>query len=189
MRAIPNMTVCCPCDANEMTLAVTALADYEGPAYLRLGRLAVENVTPALEGYSFELGKGVVLREGTDVTIVAVGMMVQMALEAATILAGEGIEARVINMHTIKPLDEALILKAAQKTGAMVVSEEHNIMCGLGAAVAEYLSGTCPIPVIRHGVEDTFGRSGKAPLVLEYYGLTPAVMAEKARKAVAMKKG
>lgn len=189
MRAIPTMTVCCPCDANEMNLAVAALAAYEGPAYLRLGRLAVETVTDTAEGYTFELGKGVTLREGNDVTLVANGMMVQMALKAAEMLAGEGIDARVINIHTIKPLDEALILKAAQETGAIVVSEEHNIIGGLGAAVSEYLASTYPVPVVRHGVEDTFGRSGKAPLVLEHFGLTPEVMAEKARKAVSMKRG
>ncbi len=187
MRAVPNMLVCCPCDAHEMEQAVEALAAYDGPAYLRLGRLAVENVTPSMPGYRFELGKGAVLRDGTDVAIAATGMMVQMALQAAEALAAEGISARVLDLHTIKPLDEALILQAAQETGAIVTSEEHNIIGGLGAAVAEYLSGVCPVPVVRHGVGDTFGRSGKAPLVLEHYGLTPAVLAEKARAAVALK--
>ena len=188
MRVVPNMLVCCPCDANEMKLAVNALAEYDGPAYLRLGRLAVETVTDAIPGYRFELGKGAVLRPGKDVTIVAVGMMVQMALQAAELLAGEGIDARVIDMHTIKPLDEELLIQAARETGAVVTTEEHNIIGGLGEAVAGCLAAACPVPVLRHGVEDTFGRSGKAPLVLEHYGLTPQAIAEKARKAVACKK-
>ena len=188
MRSIPGMLVCCPCDGNEMKLAVKALLDYDGPAYLRLGRLAVETVTDAVEGYSFELGKGSVLREGGDVTIIAAGMMVQMALKAAGILAAEGVSARVIDMHTIKPLDEELVLKAARETGAIVTSEEHNIIGGLGEAVAGYLSGVCPVPVVRHGVNDEFGRSGKAPLVLEHYGLTPGGIAAKARAALALKK-
>ncbi len=188
MRVVPNMLVCCPCDANEMKLAVNALAEYDGPAYLRLGRLAVETVTDAIPGYRFELGKGAVLRPGKDVTIVSVGMMVQMALQAAELLAGEGIDARVIDMHTIKPLDEELLIQAARETGAVVTTEEHNIIGGLGEAVAGCLAAACPVPVLRHGVEDTFGRSGKAPLVLEHYGLTPQAIAEKARKAVACKK-
>ncbi|MBE6017909.1 MAG: transketolase family protein [Lachnospiraceae bacterium] len=187
MRAIPGMTVLCPCDANEMRLAVKALLDYEGPAYMRLGRLAVENVTDQLPDYKFELGKGCILKEGTDVTLIANGLMVQRALKAAEILAGEGISAEVIDMHTIKPLDEALVLASAKKTGAVVVSEEHTIIGGLGSAVAEFLGGTYPVPVIRHGVNDEFGRSGKAEEVLSLYGLTAEVMAEKAKAAIAMK--
>ncbi|MBU5434712.1 transketolase family protein [Pseudoflavonifractor sp. MSJ-37] len=188
MRSIPGMLVCCPCDGYEMTQAVKALLDYEGPAYLRLGRLAVETVTDSIPGYSFELGKGVTLRDGKDVTIVATGMMVQMALKAADILVADGIDARVLDMHTIKPLDEELLLKAAHETGAVVTTEEHNILGGLGEAVAGYLSGVCPVPVVRHGVNDVFGRSGKAPLVLEHYGLTPEGIATQARAAVALKK-
>ena len=188
MRVLPGMVVCCPCDGHEMKLAVKALLDYEGPAYLRLGRLAVETVTDTIPGYSFELGKGVTLREGKDATIIATGMMVQMALEAARTLADEGIDVRVLDLHTIKPLDEELVLKAAQETGAIVTSEEHSIIGGLGEAVAGYLAGVCPVPVVRHGVEDVFGRSGKAPLVLEHYGLSPKVLAEKVRAALAMKK-
>ena len=188
MRVLPGMVVCCPCDGHEMKLAVKALLDYEGPAYLRLGRLAVETVTDTIPGYSFELGKGVTLREGKDATIIATGMMVQMALEAARTLADEGIDVRVLDLHTIKPLDEELVLKAAQETGAIVTSEEHNVIGGLGEAVAGYLAGVCPVPVVRPGVEDVFGRSGKAPLVLEHYGLSPKVLAEKVRAALAMKK-
>lgn len=187
MRAIPGMTVLCPCDANEMRLAVKALLDYEGPAYMRLGRLAVENVTDQLPDYKFELGKGCVLKEGTDVTLIANGLMVQRALKAAEILAEQGISAEVIDMHTIKPLDEELVLASAKKTGAVVVSEEHTIIGGLGSAVAEFLGGTYPVPVIRHGVNDEFGRSGKAEEVLSLYGLTAEVMAEKAKAAIAMK--
>lgn len=187
MRALPGMLVCCPCDAHEMTLTVKALLDYDGPAYLRLGRLAVETVTDAIPGYSFTLGKGATLREGRDVTLVATGMMVQMALQAAELLKAEGVDARVLDIHTIKPLDEELILRAAKETGCIVTTEEHNVIGGLGAAVCEYLSGACPVPVVRHGVPDVFGRSGKAPLVLEHYGLTPAAIAEKARAALAMK--
>ena len=188
MRAIPGMMVLCPCDGYEMEQAVQALMEYEGPAYMRLGRLAVETVTDSIEGYKFELGKGVTLRDGKDVTIIATGMNVQMALQAAETLAGEGISARVIDMHTIKPLDEELVLKAAQETGCIVTTEEANVLGGLGAAVTEYLAGVCPTPVVRHGVEDEFGRSGVAPKVLEAYGITAAGIVEKVKKAIALKK-
>ena len=188
MRAIPGMTVLCPCDGNEMRLATEALLNYDGPAYMRLGRLAVETVTDAIDGYSFEIGKAAKLQEGKDVTIIAVGMMVQMALQAAELLKAEGISARVLDMHTIKPLDEAAVLAAAKETGCIVTSEEANVLGGLGAAVTEYLGGVCPVPVIRHGEQDEFGRSGKAPLVLEAFGLSPAKIAESAKKAIALKK-
>ena len=188
MRAIPGMTVLCPCDGYEMERAVEALMEYNGPAYMRLGRLAVETVTDAIEGYHFELGKGVMLKDGADVTIVAVGMMVQEALKAAGLLAAEGVSARVINMHTIKPLDTDLLLKAARETGAIVTSEEHNVFGGLGAAVAEFLSENEPVPVVRHGVQDEFGRSGKAQLVLKAYKLTAEEIAAKAKEAIAKKK-
>ncbi len=188
MRAIPGMTVLCPCDGHEMRLATEALLNFDGPAYMRLGRLAVETVTDAIPGYQFEIGKAVQLAEGKDVTIVATGMMVQMALEAAKALQGDGISARVLDMHTIKPLDEAALLAAAQETGCVVTTEEANVLGGLGAAVCEYLSGVCPVPVVRHGVNDEFGRSGKAPLVLDAYGLNAANIAACAKKAVSMKK-
>lgn len=187
MRAIPNMTVLCPCDGNEMKQAVKALLAYDGPAYLRLGRLAVETVTDQVEGYEFQIGKGVLLRDGQDVTVVAVGMMVQMALTAADILAEEGISIRVIDMHTIKPLDTEILLAAARDTGCIVTSEEANIVGGLGSAVSEYLTSVCPVPVIRHGVEDEFGRSGAAQKVLEAYHLTPAGIADKVRQALTLK--
>ena len=187
MRAIPNMTVLCPCDGNEMKQAVKALLAYDGPAYLRLGRLAVETVTDQVEGYEFQIGKGVLLRDGQDVTVVAVGMMVQMALTAADILAEEGISVRVIDMHTIKPLDTEILLAAARDTGCIVTSEEANIVGGLGSSVSEYLTSVCPVPVIRHGVEDEFGRSGAAQKVLEAYHLTPAGIADKVRQALTLK--
>ena len=188
MRSIPGMVVCCPCDANEMRQAVQALVEYDGPAYLRLGRAAVEDVTSSLPGYAFKLGEGAVLRDGGDVTIVAVGGMVQEALKAADLLKGEGVDARVIDMHTVKPLDEALVLKAAKETGAIVTTEEHNIIGGLGSAVADYLAGVYPVPVVRHGVNDEFGRSGKAAEVLEAYGLTAVGIVEKVRAALALKR-
>ena len=188
MRQLPGMVVLCPCDGNEMRLAVEALLNYEGPAYLRLARSATEIFTDEMEGYSFEIGKGVTLADGSDVTIIATGIMVGMALKARELLAAEGVSARVIDMHTIKPLDEELVLKAARETGAIVTSEEASVLGGLGGAVAELLAETCPVPVVRHGVNDTFGRSGTAAAVLEYYGLTPEVLAEKCRKAFGMKK-
>lgn len=188
MRAIPGMMVLCPCDGHEMRLATRALLDYDGPAYMRLGRLAVDTVTDAIPGYTFELGKGVTLKDGSDVTIIAVGMMVQMALKAASDLALEGISARVIDMHTIKPLDTELVLKAAKETGAIVTTEEANVLGGLGAAVAEYLSENYPVPVVRHGVNDEFGRSGKAPLVLDAYGVNADGIIAKVKQALAMKK-
>ena len=187
MRAIPGMTVVCPCDANEMDKAVEALLAYDGPAYLRLGRLGVETVTDCVKGYKFELGRGICLRKGTDVTIVAVGMMVQMALEAAEILAQKGVSARVIDMHTIKPLDTAIIKKAAKETGAIVTTEEASVVGGLGGAVAEYVAENCPVPVIRHGVKDEFGRSGAAQAVLDFYGLTPEEIAKCALAAIKKK--
>ena len=187
MRAIPGMVVLSPCDGPEMRLAVKALLDYDGPAYMRLGRLAVDSVTDSIPGYSFEIGKGVTLRDGSDVTIVATGMMVQMALQAAEALAGEGLSARVLDFHTIKPLDEELLTRAARETGAIVTTEEANILGGLGAAVCECLAETCPVPVVRHGVRDEFGRSGAAKKVLAAYGLTAEAIADAARRAIAKK--
>lgn len=188
MRAIPGMLVCCPCDGNEMRCAVEALINYNGPAYLRLERPATEIFTDEVEGYSFELGKGVTLREGTDLTIIANGITVGMACKASDALKAEGISARVIDMHTIKPLDNELVLKAAEETGCILTVEEHSVIGGLGSAVCELLSGTCPVPVVRHGVNDVFGRSGTANAVLEYFGLTPECIAAKAKEALAMKK-
>ena len=188
MRSIPGMLVCCPCDGNEMRLAVEALINYNGPAYLRLQRPSTEIVTDSIEGYQFELGKGAVLKDGSDATLITCGIIVPMALKAAEILAADSISLRVIDMHTIKPLDEELVLKAARETGCIVTAEEHSVIGGLGSAVCEYLSGVCPVPVLRHGVNDTFGRSGTANAVLEYFGFTPDALADKVRQAIKLKK-
>lgn len=187
MSAIPGMMVVNPCDGPEMRLAVRALLEYDGPAYLRLGRMAVESVTDETPGYEFALGKAAVLRDGSDVTIAATGLMVQRAVAAADMLAGQGVSARVLDVHTIKPLDTEAIIAAARETGCIVTSEEHSVIGGLGSAVASVCAENCPVPVLRHGVNDEFGRSGKAELVLRAYGLTAEVIAEKAMKAVALK--
>ena len=187
MRTIPGMTVINPADAVEARAAVEAAILHKGPVYMRFGRAAV----PVLfdkETYRFEIGKGIQMTEGKDVTIVATGIMVDLALQAKELLASEGIGARVINMPTIKPIDREILAKAAQETGAIVTAEEHNIIGGLGAAVAETVSELCPVPVLRVGVEDTFGRSGKVPALLEMYGLTPANIAAKAKAAIGLKK-
>ncbi|MBR5319561.1 MAG: transketolase family protein [Peptococcaceae bacterium] len=185
MRAVPNMTVIVPADGVETKQAVMAAAEHQGPVYIRLGRPKV----PVLFGddYKFEIGKGVVLREGTDVTLVGTGIMVSKAMEAADLLAADGISAAVVNISTIKPLDNGLITEMAQKTGAVVTCEEHNIYGGLGSAVAEVLVETCPVPMARVGVEDKFGESGLPDQLLEKYGLTAASIAEKAKAVVAKK--
>ena len=188
MSAIPGMLVLNPCDAHEMRQAVQALIEYKGPAYLRLGRMAVETVTDSVPGYKFELGRAAALREGSDLTICATGLMVQRALAAAELLAGEGVSTRVLDFHTIKPLDGEALLAAARETGCIVTTEEHSIVGGLGAAVASFLAARCPVPVLRHGVRDVFGRSGKAEQVLEAYGLTPAGIVETARAALELKR-
>ncbi len=188
MRTIPGMTVICPADANEAYAAVEAAINYVGPVYMRFGRFAVPNLTAEMENYKFTLGKGVVMKEGCDVSIVATGYMVHLALEAAEILSAEGINAEVINIHTVKPLDSELIISSAKKCGAVVTAEEHSVIGGLGSAVCEALAENCPVPALRVGVEDLYGRSGKVPELLEIYGLTAANIAAKARAAVAMKK-
>ena len=187
MRSIPGMTIINPADAIEARAAVEAAINIDGPVYMRFGRYAVPVVNDN-EDYRFEVGKGVTLREGADVTIVATGLMVGMALEAAETLAAEGISARVVNIHTIKPIDRDIIAAAARETGAIVTAEEHNIIGGLGSAVAEVVAEECPGPVLRVGVNDEFGHSGKVPPLLEMYGLTPANIAEHAKKAIALKK-
>lgn len=188
MRDIPNMLVCNPADANEMKLAVEALLNFEGPAYLRLQRLATEVFTDTIDGYDFKLGKSITLKEGNDVTIIATGLTVAIALSAAKELEKENISARVIDMHTIKPLDEEAVLKAAKETKCIVTTEEHSIVGGLGGAVCELVSGTYPVPVIRHGVNDEFGRSGEPNAVLEYYKITAEEIAKKAKEAIKLKK-
>jgi len=188
MRVIPGMTVICPADGPETYAAVEAALKWEGPVYLRFGRYAVPEVTAGESVAPFEIGRGRTLREGADVLIVAVGYMVHLAVEAADLLAAEGISAEVIDMHTVKPLDTELLVRSAEKTGAVVTAEEHNIVGGLGSAVAEALSENCPVPLERVGVRDTFGRSGKVPQLLELYGLTSAEIAAKAKAAIARKK-
>ncbi len=186
MRTIPGMTVLNPADAREGAAALKAALEMNGPCYIRYGRYAVPVLTDD-EGFTFEIGKGQTLTDGNDVTIAATGMMVAAALEAASALACRGIYARVLNIHTIKPLDRALIMKAAAETGAIVTAEEHNIIGGLGSAVAECVSETCPVPVLRVGVKDEFGRSGKVPPLLEMYGLTAEAIVAKVEEALRIK--
>lgn len=170
MRVIPGMVVINPSDAVEARAAVQAAIEYVGPVYLRFGRAAVPVINDG-EDYKFEIGKGVLLREGTDVTIAATGICVSAALEAAEKLAEDGINAEVINIHTIKPLDEELIIKSAKKTGKVVTAEEHSIIGGLGGAVSEVLSEKAPTPVCRIGLNDIFGESGSAGALVAKYGL------------------
>ena len=170
MRTIPGMTVVVPADDVEAKAAVRAAYEYEGPVYMRFGRLAVP-VFNDPDTYEFELGKGVLLREGTDVTIVACGLMVQAALEAADTLAEKGVSAEVIDMHTIKPIDADLIVRSASKTGRVVTCEEHSVIGGLGSAVCDVLAEKCPVPVRKIGVQDTFGYSGPAVDLLHEFGL------------------
>ena len=186
MRSLPNMTVLVPADEEETRQAIAWAAAYQGPVYIRLGRMSVDNVSP--EGYVFAPAKAAVLTEGNDVALIANGVMVMAALEAAKTLAAEGIQARVINMASVKPLDEAAVVSAAKETGTIVTCEEHSIIGGLGSAVAEVLAEQAPAPLERVGVKDTFGESGKPKELLAKYGLTAADVAEAARRVVARKK-
>ena len=185
MRTIPGMTIINPADETEAKKAVRAALELDGPVYMRFGRLAV----PVIFGddYNFEVGKGVELKDGTDVTVIATGLMVNEALEAYEILKNEGISARIINMHTIKPLDKEIVLKAARETGAIVTAEEHSVIGGLGAAVSETVCEECPVPVVKLGVNDTFGHSGPAVKLLDEFGLRAANIAQKAKQAIALK--
>ena len=186
MRTIPGMTIVNPADDVEARAAVFAAAEVNGPFYLRFGRLATPRIYD--ENYKFELGKGVQLKEGTDVTIIATGLMVNEALIAAENLEKEGISAAVINIHTIKPIDREIIIKAAETTGCIVTSEEHSVIGGLGSAVSEVVTETCPVPVVKHGVYDEFGQSGPAVELLKVYGLDAENIAKKAKEAIALKK-
>ena len=170
MRTIPGMTIINPSDDVEAKAAVRAAYELDGPVYLRFGRLAVPVINDN-DDYKFEIGKGVVLREGKDVTIVATGLCVSSALEAADMLAEDGIEAQVINIHTIKPIDSDLLVEAAKESGKVVTVEEHSVIGGLGGAVCEVLSEKCPVPVKRIGVNDVYGESGPAVKLIEKYGL------------------
>ena len=186
MRTIPGMTIINPADEIEAYQAVFAAAELDGPVYLRFGRLAVPHVFDGK--YSIQIGKGVKLTDGSDVTIIATGLMVNEALIAAEQLKNEGISALVVNMHTIKPIDREIILNCARVTGAIVTAEEHNIIGGLGSAVAEVVGECFPVPVLRVGVEDTFGRSGPAAELLHLFGLDAAHIVDMAKRAVALKR-
>ncbi len=187
MRTIPGMTIICPADDVETKAAVKAALDFNGPVYMRFGRLAVENFNDK-DTYKFEIGKGIQLRDGNDVTIIATGLMVGEARKAADILAEKGISARVINMHTIKPIDKDIICKAAKETGVIVTAEEHSVIGGLGSAVADVVTECCPFPVVKVGVNDVFGHSGPAVDLLKEFGLCAENIAEKAEAAVKLKK-
>ncbi|MBQ7016964.1 MAG: transketolase family protein [Firmicutes bacterium] len=177
MRTLPNMVVMCPADDVEARAAVKAAYEYQGPVYMRLGRLAVP-VFHEEEGFEFEIGKGKVLHEGNDITIIANGLMVKEAMDAAKILEEKGVGVRVINMCTIKPLDDELVLKAAKETGRIITAEEHSIIGGLGEAVCSLLSEKCPTPVKRVGVNDEFGFSGPANDLLKEFGLSAEHLVE-----------
>ena len=187
MRAVPNMVVLVPADGEETRQVILAAAKYVGPVYIRMGRLAV----PLLfgEDYRFEIGKANVLREGTDVAIMANGVMVSMALEAAVELAAEGISASVVNVASVKPLDEETIVRIAKQTKAVVTAEEHNIIGGLGGAIAEVLGEKQPTPMVRVGLKDTFGESGRPQELLEKFGLTKAALVKAVHEVLAKKQG
>lgn len=182
MRSIPNMTVLVPADGIETKKMIFEIAKYKGPVYVRLGR----NSVPAVfnEDYDFEIGKGVILREGIDATIIACGIMVDKAIEASLILKSEGISVRVVNMSTIKPIDEELIIESAVKTGAIVTVEEHNIIGGLGSAVSEVVAEECPVLVKKIGIDDIFGQTGKPTELISEYNLTVDCIVEKVKEVI-----
>lgn len=185
MRVLPNMTVVVPADAKETEAVITWAADYVGPAYVRLGRAGVDDTTP--DGYVFTPGKSLQLRDGKDATIIACGALVGPAIEAAETLAKEGIDVRVINMASIKPIDKVAIAQAAKDTGAIVTAEEHNVIGGLGAAVAEVVTETTPVPMERIGTQDTFGESGTPKELLAKYGLSADAIGQAVKKVIARK--
>ena len=185
MRSIPGMIIINPADDVEAHAAVLAAAEHDGPVYMRFGRLAVPRIFD--ENYKFEIGKAVTLKEGTDVTIIATGLMVNEAIQAAETLENEGISVELINMHTIKPLDKAAVVAAARKTGCIVTAEEHNIIGGLGDAVCDAVCAEYPVPVVKVGVEDTFGKSGPAVDLLHIFGLDAKNIVEKAKIAISKK--
>jgi transketolase len=187
MRSIPNMTVISPADGVEARLATIAAAKMDGPVYLRFSRMTAPILFDETT-YKFEIGKGVTVSEGKDVTLIATGYMVSVAVAAAEELKSQGISARVVNIHTIKPIDKDIIVKAAKETGAIVTCEEHNVIGGLGSAVAEVLVENYPVPVKMLGVQDKFGKSGKADEVMKKYGLTAEGIVSKVKEVMAMKK-
>jgi len=187
MRVIPNMTVIVPADAVETVKVIKAAAEFHGPAYIRLSRTA----TPIIyenENYNFEIGRGIVMKEGKDITIIACGLMVAISLDAAAQLEKEGISAKVVNLHTIKPLDKEIIINCARETGAVVTAEEHSIIGGLGGAVGEVLGENYPVPMARVGIKDMFGESGKPDELLVKYGLMPENIIEAVKSVLARKK-
>lgn len=185
MRSIPNMTVVVPADGTSARKAVLALYDREGPAYLRLGRPSI----PLLydENTDFQIGRGIELKQGSDATLIACGLMVAKCLEAARLLEQEGIQVSVVDMHTVKPLDEELVIRKARETGAIVTAEEHSIIGGLGGAVCETVCAQCPVPVYRLGIEDKFGQSGSPDELLDYYGLNVEQIMINVRKIIKIK--
>ena len=185
MRSIPGMVIINPADDVEARAAVLAAAEMDGPVYMRFGRLAVPRIFD--ENYKFEIGKAVTLKEGTDVTIIATGLMVNEAIQAAEALEAEGISVELINMHTIKPLDKEAVVAAAKKTGCIVTAEEHNVIGGLGDAVCDAVCAEYPVPVVKVGVEDTFGKSGPAVDLLHCFGLDAKNIVEKAKIAISKK--
>ena len=187
MRTIPGMTIINPADDVEAKAAVEAAINIDGPVYLRFGRLAVP-VFNDKDTYKFEVGKGVQIKDGKDVTIVATGLMVNEAIMAAEALEKDGISARVINIHTIKPLDKDIICNAAKETGVIVTAEEHSVIGGLGSAVADAVTECCPVPVVKVGVNDVFGHSGPAVDLLKEFGLSAENIAEKVKYALTLKK-
>ncbi|MBI6873242.1 transketolase family protein [Clostridium aciditolerans] len=186
MRSLPNMTVISPSDAVETEAAIKAIAEYKGPCYVRLGRSGVPVINDNSE-YKFEIGKAITLREGKDAVVIATGIMVDAALEAYNTLSEEGIKVKVINIHTIKPIDKEAIIKAARETGVVITAEEHSIIGGLGSAVCEVLSENQPTPVVRVGVKDTFGESGKPAELLKAYGLTADDIVKAVKKGLTLK--
>jgi transketolase len=186
MRVIPHMTVIVPADGPETTQVIEAVAEYKGPCYVRAGRNKVATVCP--EGYQFRIGKAHVFNEGRDAAIIATGLMVAEALKARDLLKAEGIDAAVINMSTIKPLDNDAVIAAAKRCGAIVTAEEHSIIGGLGSAVAEVLSENCPAPLVRMGIKDTFGTSGDGEGLLKHYGLSAQDIAAAVKESIKKKK-
>ncbi|WP_400201825.1 transketolase family protein [Candidatus Methanarcanum hacksteinii] len=186
MRAIPNMVVISPADAHQAYAATMAIAEEKGPCYMRLGRADFPLIYP--EDVKFEIGKADVLREGSDVTLIGTGQMVSYCLDAAKALSEEGISAEVINISTIKPLDADAVIGSVKETGCAVTAEEHSIIGGLGSAVAEAISESCPVPLVRVGTKDTFGESGKAEMLMEKYGLTAKDIVKAAKDSISKKR-
>lgn len=186
MRAIPNMVVISPADAHQAYAATMAIAEERGPCYMRLGRADFPLIYP--EDVKFEIGKADILREGSDVTLIGTGQMVSYCLDAAKALSEEGISAEVINISTIKPLDADAVIGSVKKTGCAVTAEEHSIIGGLGSAVAEAISESCPVPLVRVGTKDTFGESGKAEMLMEKYGLTAKDIVKAVKDSISKKR-